>query len=80
MIRFAIVPTWIALFAVSAIPLNAQRPNVVVIYTDDQGSLDANCYGSQDLATPNIDKLAAQGIRFTKCIRRQQFAAHRVLG
>lgn len=66
MIRFAIVPTWIALFAVSAIPLNAQRPNVVVIYTDDQGSLDANCYGSQDLATPNIDKLAAQGIRFTQ--------------
>lgn len=42
------------------------RPNVVIFYTDDQGTLDANCFGSDDLQTPNIDSLAAQGIRLTQ--------------
>ncbi|MGI9244526.1 MAG: sulfatase-like hydrolase/transferase, partial [Verrucomicrobiales bacterium] len=42
------------------------QPNVVILFTDDQGTLDANCYGSTDLLTPNIDKLAASGIRFTQ--------------
>ena len=42
------------------------RPNVVILFTDDQGTLDANCYGSTDLHTPNIDKLAASGVRFTQ--------------
>ena len=44
----------------------AKKPNVIVIYTDDQGSVDANCYGSKDLITPNIDRLAATGVRFTQ--------------
>ncbi len=43
-----------------------RRPNVIVIYTDDQGSLDLNCYGSKDLQTPNLDKLASEGVRFTQ--------------
>jgi arylsulfatase A len=42
------------------------RPNIVLIYTDDQGSLDLNCYGSKDLLTPNLDRLAEQGVRFTQ--------------
>ena len=45
---------------------SASRPNVVILLTDDQGTLDANCYGSTDLITPNMDKLAASGIRFTQ--------------
>lgn len=52
------------------LPLLAQsesdRPNVIILFTDDQGTLDANCYGSNDLITPNIDKLAATGVRFTQ--------------
>jgi arylsulfatase A len=44
----------------------ARQPNVVILYSDDQGTLDANCYGSTDLITPHIDKLAATGIRFTQ--------------
>ena len=44
----------------------AKKPNVIVIYTDDQGSVDANCYGATDLITPNIDRLAATGVRFTQ--------------
>lgn len=44
------------------------KPNVIIIYTDDQGSVDANCYGSSDLATPNIDRLAETGVRFTQML------------
>ncbi|HBN74442.1 MAG TPA: sulfatase [Planctomycetaceae bacterium] len=44
----------------------ANSPNVLVIYTDDQGTLDANCYGSEDLITPAIDRLAETGIRLTQ--------------
>ncbi len=42
------------------------RPNVVILFTDDQGTLDANCFGSPDLHTPNIDFLASRGVRFTQ--------------
>ncbi|MEM8955895.1 MAG: sulfatase-like hydrolase/transferase, partial [Verrucomicrobiota bacterium] len=44
----------------------AATPNVVIFFTDDQGTLDAGCYGATDLHTPNIDKLAATGVRFTQ--------------
>ncbi len=43
-----------------------RQPNVVVLFTDDQGTLDANCFGSRDLHTPNIDRLAETGVRFTQ--------------
>lgn len=42
------------------------RPNVIIIYTDDQGTLDAGCYGAEDLQTPHIDALAKRGVRFTQ--------------
>ncbi|MCG8384485.1 MAG: sulfatase-like hydrolase/transferase [Cytophagales bacterium] len=42
------------------------KPNVIIIYTDDQGTLDMNCYGSKDLFTPNMDRLAENGVRFTQ--------------
>jgi len=44
----------------------AARPNVVIILTDDQGSVDAGCYGARDLLTPGVDSLAAHGVRFTQ--------------
>ncbi len=43
-----------------------RRPNVLLIFTDDQGSIDLNCYGANDLHTPNLDGLAARGVRFTQ--------------
>jgi len=46
--------------------LGAPRPNVLVFYTDDQGTLDAHCYGAEDLKTPNMDRLAREGVRFTQ--------------
>lgn len=44
----------------------AERPNVMLIYSDDQGSIDVNCYGATDLTTPALDRLAATGVRFTQ--------------
>ncbi|MDB4644060.1 sulfatase-like hydrolase/transferase [bacterium] len=41
------------------------RPNVVLIFADDLGYGDLGCYGATKLTTPNIDKLAAEGKRFT---------------
>ena len=42
------------------------KPNVIVIYTDDQGSVDLNSYGATDLVTPNMDALVESGVRFTQ--------------
>jgi arylsulfatase A len=43
----------------------ALRPNILLILTDDQGPGTLGCYGSQRVATPHLDRLAAEGIRFT---------------
>jgi arylsulfatase A len=44
---------------------SARPPNVVIFYADDMGIGDAGCYGCTDIKTPNIDALAAAGVRFT---------------
>ena len=44
----------------------SRKPNVVIFFTDDQGTLDVNCYGSKDLYTPTMDRLAETGVRFTQ--------------
>src|SRR5436190_1868833 len=51
-------------FAISALAAEA-RPNIVVILVDDMGFSDIGCYGSE-IPTPNLDKLAANGLRFTQ--------------
>ncbi|MCA9140995.1 MAG: sulfatase-like hydrolase/transferase [Planctomycetales bacterium] len=43
-----------------------RRPNVLIIYGDDQGSIDMGCFGVKDLKTPNMDRLAAQGLKLTQ--------------
>jgi arylsulfatase A-like enzyme len=43
----------------------AERPNIIVIIADDLGYGDVGCYGATKVKTPSIDKLAAQGLRFT---------------
>ena len=41
------------------------RPNIVLIFTDDQGYSDVGCFGAQGFETPNLDRMAAEGTRFT---------------
>ncbi len=60
-----------ALGAILTLPLIAsaaetRKPNVIFLLADDQGSIDANCYGAKDLVTPAVDDLAAKGVRFTQ--------------
>ena len=62
-----------ALLLSSVAPLRAadppkppRKPNVIFIVTDDEGAADAGCYGAKDLFTPNIDSIAARGVRFTQ--------------
>ena len=43
-----------------------QRPNIVLIIADDCRMLDLGCYGSPDAVTPNIDRLASEGLKFNK--------------
>ncbi len=49
-----------------SVPSKAQqKPNIIYIYADDLGYGDLSCYGATKISTPNIDKLAKKGIRFT---------------
>jgi len=44
---------------------DTNRPNFVIVFCDDQGYQDLGCFGSPNIQTPNIDRLAAEGMRFT---------------
>jgi arylsulfatase A-like enzyme len=49
----------------SAIHASAAKPNFIIIFTDDQGYNDLGCFGSEKIKTPHIDRLAAEGRKFT---------------
>ncbi|MCB1208534.1 MAG: sulfatase [Verrucomicrobiales bacterium] len=53
------------LFLSSIALAQAAAPNIVVIYADDLGYGDLSCYGSKVIATPRIDQMAKEGVRFT---------------
>lgn len=49
----------------------AFKPNIILIYADDLGMGMLGCYGQEIVKTPNIDRLASQGIMFTRCYSSQ---------
>lgn len=51
---------------VEAVQRTNSKPNILLIYADDQGTLDAGCYGVDDIKTPHLDKLASNGVKFTQ--------------
>ncbi len=54
-----------ASFGTKCVPSENRPPNVVIIFADDQGYQDLGCFGSPLIETPNIDRMAAEGMKFT---------------
>ncbi len=65
--RLLLIPTVFLFFSCSQKPTVPENtsPNIVIIFTDDQGYGDLGSYGAYQFTTPNIDKLAQEGMRFT---------------
>ncbi|MCH7920969.1 MAG: sulfatase-like hydrolase/transferase [Planctomycetes bacterium] len=53
-----------AVSSVSAVDFGAIQPNVILVFIDDMGWADLSCFGSRDATTPNIDRMASEGIAF----------------
>ena len=51
--------------ALGTFAIGADKPNIVLIFADDLGINDLSCYGRKDQPTPNLDRMAAEGMRFT---------------
>jgi len=68
--RASIVLLALALALVRSGPASAQekpaRPNILIVLSDDHSARFVGCYGNKDVRTPNIDKLAAKGMRFDR--------------
>ncbi|MDP4693144.1 MAG: sulfatase-like hydrolase/transferase, partial [Opitutales bacterium] len=41
------------------------QPNIIIIYADDLGFGDLGCYGASGIPTPHLDRMAAEGLRYT---------------
>ncbi len=52
--------------SLATLSLSAKQPNIVLIVADDLGYGDLGCYGQKHIATPHIDQLAKEGLRFTQ--------------
>lgn len=57
--------TALACSGFSATAQTSSKPNIILIFTDDQGYQDIGVYGSPNIQTPNLDRMAAEGMRFT---------------
>ena len=60
-----ILLAFLALLCASASAADAKRPNIVVFIADDHSQLDSQAYGSTEVRTPHMAKLAAEGLKFT---------------
>jgi len=66
--RTFLLAAFIPALSLSAAPPLRQaqdKPNVIIFYADDQGYQDLSCFGSPNIKTPNIDRIAEEGCRFT---------------
>ena len=56
---------FLILIFVCLVPIFASKPNIILIISDDQGYRDLGCFGSEEVLTPNLDRLAEGGVRLT---------------
>src|SRR4051812_11399968 len=63
--RFGTFALVASLLATAPLHAASRPPNVVIIFTDDQGYADVGCFGARGFATPNLDRLAREGRKFT---------------
>ncbi len=63
--KLNLIPIVIFLFGGCSTIQEKKKPNVLIIYADDLGWSDIGCYGNTKNSTPNLDKMASQGLRFT---------------
>ncbi|MEY3152468.1 MAG: hypothetical protein RLZZ333_1065 [Bacteroidota bacterium] len=68
---FSLLIGLVVLIAYSARAQNNASPNIILIYMDDMGYGDLSCYGAVDIHTPVLDKMAAEGMRFTNFLTSQ---------
>ncbi|MCJ7819651.1 MAG: sulfatase-like hydrolase/transferase, partial [Bacteroidales bacterium] len=57
--------TSLTVLSLSGTASPSQKPNIVFILADDLGYADLSCYGAKEIKTPNIDRMASEGVRFT---------------
>lgn len=72
-VRLIVISWGVFLFS-ERVSADEPRPNILIIFTDDQGVSDLGCYGSKTNLTPRLDQLAKEGTKFT------QFYAQHVCG
>ena len=73
LVAFAFLNTWLTPSALAGPP--APKPNIVLILADDLGYGDLGCYGHPRFKTPNLDRMAAQGVRMTQFNTPMPFCA-----
>jgi len=62
----SVVTSWFTLTLLASTASAADRPNIIFILADDLGYGDLGCYGQKNFDTPNLDRMAADGLRFTQ--------------
>ena len=63
--RILVAGLAVGILAFGKLSIAAEKPNFIVIFTDDQGYGDLSCFGGKHVSTPRIDQMAAEGSRLT---------------